>query len=57
MEVNLGIQLSEGMFLNTVLHASDQVIIHETEEQLHRVVFKLQLVSKDHNLKISLHRD
>ncbi|KAJ4441784.1 hypothetical protein ANN_11642 [Periplaneta americana] len=48
-----GIQIDEYTRLNTTIYADDQVLFAETEDELQRSVFKLQMVLKEYNMKIS----
>jgi len=45
--------LKSNLYLNTLLYANDQVTIQDSEDKLHKSVYKLNQMSKDYNLKIS----
>ena len=46
-------ELKRNLCLNTLLFADDQIIIQDTEDELHKSVYILNQPSKHYNLKIS----
>ena len=53
-KVGAGIMLQRNLYLNTLLFASDQVIIQDSEDKPQKSVYILNKMSKDYNLKISM---
>jgi len=46
--------LKRNLYLNTLVFADDQVIIHDSKDKLQKSVYTLNQKSKDYNLKISM---
>jgi hypothetical protein len=40
--------------INTVLFADDQVILGRKDDNLHRTIHRLNVISKDYNMRISI---
>jgi hypothetical protein len=51
--LHLLIKLKRNIYLNTLLFADDQIIIHDSEDKLQKSVHLSNQMSKDYNLKIS----
>ena len=54
--VDTGINIGQGISLNSLMFADDTVIIQDSEDKLQTAVYKLQNLSKEFKMKISTHK-
>ena len=56
IKFHIGIKVNSETILNTLLHADDQLIMQETEDNLQRTIHKLNHHLAQYNLKLFINK-